>query len=352
MLPLKKLKIGLTIVLLILVLYTITTFASIGRFSTTHAVVRESNCTNCHVESIIELDSNRHIGSHSVNVGNNQSIAIDYYVNMAQSVDINGICMSCHNGKKKLFGMVDPYIYNFSGNNISVINGIGFWDSEWETNLTPGSSNETIIVTVEAQDIFPDTNFIIVDATVQLMNFSGQQNSSKLSANVVQSLYKGDNLTVVRSDIYGDYFRVYIDVTKPTSFYSLKVSVNGYPSIVINSSDGGSGSGSNFYNLPVDLSLQYSYLALFHTQGNYTIKRMDRTINDMANSSVMSISTNEIMEDYIGNSSRYTCGSPGAMCHIQNRITYLGQTFGFKNGRYYAHEMEYATTKTCKTCHI
>lgn len=350
MLLLKQLKIGLMIVLFILILYSMTTFASIGRFGTTHTVVRESNCTNCHVESIIDLDSNRHIGSHYVNVGNNQSTTIDYYTNMAQSIDINGICLSCHNGKKKLFGIVDPYIYNFSGSNISVVNGIEFWDSEWETNITSGSPNETIIVTIDVQDIFPDVNFIIVDVTLQLMNFSGQQNSNNISTNVVQSLYKGDNMTVARSNIYGDYFRIYIDVTKPTSFYSLKVTVNGYPSIVINSS--GNGSEPNFYNLPVDLPLQYSYLALFHTQGNYTIKRMDRVIGDMTNSSVTSISTNEIMEDYIGNSSRYTCGSPGAMCHIQNRITYLGQTFGFKNGRYYAHEMEYATTKTCKACHI
>lgn len=133
------------------------------------------------------------------------------------------------------------------------------------------------------------------------------------------------------------------------NFSSLNVNVSGYPSVIIDSFDG---SSLNFYNLPADLPLQYSYLTMFHTQGNYTVQRMDRVIDDMVSASVTSISTNEIMEDYIGGISGYTCGSPGAMCHINDKMTYLGQTFGFKNGRYYAHEMEYATTKTCKVCHI
>lgn len=346
---LKRLKIVLSIVLCILVLYVMVTVASIGRFSNTHAIIRESNCTDCHIQSLKDLNDSRHIGSHYVNVGNNQSMVIDYYFNMAQSADINGMCLSCHNGRRKSFGMMDPYIYNISGNNSSAINGIVFWDPDWETNLTNSTANETITVTIGVWDVYSENASVSVDSTIQLMNFSGQQDSGNLSTNVMQSLYKNQTLTFTRQNVYPDYFKVYISLSGIWQSASIYAIVDNYPMVIINASNS---SSINYYSLPADLPLQYSYLNLFHTRGNYTVKRMDRVMQDFSDASVVSISSNELMEDYIGNSSRYSCGTPAAMCHINDRITYMGQTFGLKYGRYYAHEIDYVTTKICKTCHI
>lgn len=341
---LKKIKTLLTIVVFILLLYAIISIASIGRFEPTHAITAKSSCVNCHIDAVVDLNSSKHIWSHIINVGANQSMTIGYYLNMANSTDVNGVCMSCHNGRRKYFGVVDPYIYNFSGNNISVINGIVFWDSN--TNVTNSEPNETITVNARVQDVAPANTSVVVDVTVQLMNFSGAQNSSNISR---VCICNDTDMTIVISNAYADYFKVYIDMSGAWDFASLNVTINGYPSATINAFNG---STTNFYNLPVDLYSQYSGLNIFHTLGNYTVQRMDMAISDMTNASVVSISTNEIMGDYIGNTSSYTCGTPSAMCHINSKITYLGQTFGLKNGRYYAHEMEYATTKTCKTCHI
>lgn len=343
---LKKTKILLTIVVAMLVLYTIVSLASVGRFSATHAIVLKSSCIGCHMDALADLNRSDHMGSHAINVGNNQGITIDYYILMANSTDVNGVCMSCHNGRRNMFGAVDPYIYYSSGNNTSVINGIVFWNPDWGTDVINGDANETIVVNINVQDVVPANTSVIVDATIQLVNFSGVQNSGNISR---QCVCNDTDMTIIVSGAYADYFKVYIDVMGNWNFSSLNVSVDGYPSVTIDSFDG---SSTNFYNLPADLPLQYSSLTLFHTQGNYTVKRMDKVIEDMQFASVMSISTNEIMEDYIGGISGYTCSSPGAMCHINNKMTYLGQTFGFKTGRYYAHEMEYATTKTCKICHI
>lgn len=341
---LKKIKTFLTIVVIILLFYAIVSFASIGKFEPTHAITMKSSCLNCHMDAFVDLNNSEHMGSHTVKVGGSQSTVIDYYLNVANSTDVNGVCLSCHNGRKKYFGVIDPYIYNFSGNNISVINGIVFWDLD--TNVTNGGPNETITVNVKVQDVVPANTSVVVDATVQLMNFSGVQNQSNISRVCVCN---DTDMTIIISNIYADYFKIYIDMSGTWDFASLNVTIDGYPSVTINAFNG---SQTNFYNLPIDLSSEYSGLNLFHTRGSYTVQRMDRAIDDMANASVVSISTNEIMGDYIGNTSGYTCGTPNAMCHINNKITYMGQTFGFKNGRYYAHEMEYATVKTCKTCHI
>lgn len=344
----SKLIVGLIIVLLIPVVYVAVTVASVGRFSTTHAIVRESSCIDCHMQELIDLNNSRHMGSHVVNVGNNQATTIDYYIDMAQSPDINGVCMSCHNNRRNLFGIVDPHIFSVYGNNTSIFNGVVLWNPDWEMNITNGGQNETITVTIGVQDIIPENESVAVDASVILMNISGMQNESKLTTGIMGGLGKGDSKTIFIQDIYGDYFWIRMSLSGKWNFSSVNVSVSGYPVSVINSTDGWSGVIS--LSLPVDLPLQYSYLSLFHTQGNYTVKRLDRVIEDMKSAAVTSISTNEIMK--FRNDSRYTCGVPGAMCHINNKMTFLGQTFGFKSGRYYAHEIEYVTAKTCKACHI
>lgn len=345
---LNKIITGLAIVILILVIYVALTVASVGRFSATHAIVRESYCIGCHLQELVDLNDSRHMGSHVINVGNNQDTAIDYYIDIAEEADINGVCLTCHNNRRNLFGATDPYIYGIAGNNTSVFNGVVIWDPDWELNTPKGGQNETITVTLHVKDIIPENESVFIDASVLLMNISKLQDQSKLSTNFMGSLSKGESATIFIEDIYGDYFRVRLGLSGEWNFSSIDISVDGTDS-VINSTDGWVGVD---YILPSDLPLEYSFLSLFHTRGNYTVKRLDRVIEETANAAATSISINEMMKFYPRNDSRYTCGTPNAMCHINSKMTFLGQTFEFKNGGYYAHEMEYTTTKTCKVCHI
>lgn len=349
-----RLNTTLLAILVIMVIYTIVTMASIGRFSNTHAITAQSYCTDCHISSLTNLDNGRHVGA----MGVHQSSVIDSYFEMVDTTnissrDVNGLCMSCHNIRAKDFGLVDPYFATISsGNgtsNVSTTNGIIFWNPEWDTNIINGGPNETITVSVKVQNVIPTNTSVAVDTTIQLMNFSGKQYG--VTCDCITTLYEGDTQIVDAINIYADYFKVYIDVNGEWSFSSLNVSVNGYPSVIINSSGS---SPINFYNLPADLPSEYSHLNFFHTTGNYTVIRMDRVINDMRNSSVESISlNNEIMKDYATNNSLdgYTCSSEGALCHINQKIVYMGQRDGIRKERYYSHDMEYSTN-VCKNCHL
>lgn len=125
--------------------------------------------------------------------------------------------------------------------------------------------DKIIAVNAKVQDVVPANASVIVDVTVQLMNFSGAQNSSNISR---VCICNDTDMTVVISNAYADYFKVYIDMSGAWDLASLNVAVDGYPSVTINASDG---SMTNFYNLPIDLPSQYSGLTLFHTRSNYTV---------------------------------------------------------------------------------
>lgn len=345
------------IFLLIASLYVVIVMASVGRFVNTHSIVVQSYCIDCHSEKLEDLNASKHIGA----MGENQSIVIDNWfilANVSSNVnnnDINGLCMSCHNIRAYKFGFTDPYIYNVSswGNisSVALINDIVLWNNSWESGIINGGKTETIIVNAKVQDVVPANASVIVDVTVQLMNFSGVQNSSDISRVCVCNT---TDMTIVISNAYADYFNVYIDISGAWDFTSLNVTVDSYPSVTINAFNG---SLTNFYNLPADLPLQYSYLTLFHTKGNYSVQRMDRFIENMKNLSVTSISIDkEIMTDYVGNISRYTCGTPDSLCHINQKISDGAQKSGIAGfgeiQRYYSHDMPYVTDNVCKSCHL
>lgn len=351
-----RLRATITIVLIVIVIYSVVmVVASIGRFSNTHAITVESYCVDCHLESLTHLENGDHIGAMS----GDQSVVINNYYEMINTTTINnsntnGLCMSCHNVRAKDFGLIDPYISTVaSGNgtyNISTINGITFWDGIdlTELNITNENPTESIVLNIKVQDVAPVNSAVIVDATVQLMNFSGVQNQSNISR---QCICNETDMTIIISNIYADYFKVYLDVSGQWNFSSLNISVNGYPSETINIFNG---SLVNFYTLPADLPLQYSNLNFFHTIGNYKVGRMDEVIEEMRNFSVTSITlNNELMKNNIDNTSNpsYTCGSTDTLCHINQRIINMGQEFGIRGERYYSHDMEYSTN-VCRNCHI
>ncbi len=332
-----KLKTAFLIAVVLIFFYTALTAASTGRFARTHAIVAQSNCTDCHPDALISLDKGKHTGA----MGQDQSIIIDYYGMMRGDGDINGLCFSCHNVRYREFGVMDPYV---SGNR-TAINGIVFWNH----SAANGSESENASVNIAAQTILPNTSTATVDATILLMNFTGHQNSTRISTNVIQSLAEGENVTLSTPDVYGDYYRVFISVSGSWNSSTLNVTVNGYPSILINSTNG---SGTNYYALPPDFPSEYSWLQYFHTNGSYTMERMDSLISRMQNASVTSISFNELMYDNFTNTSRYTCSTPDTMCHINIRLTDMGQTYGVSGEKYYSHALGYTTTGLCNNCHL
>lgn len=353
---LKKIKTFLTIVVIILLFYAIVSFALIGRFGPTHAITMKSSCINCHMDALVDLNDSRHIGRHAVEVGKNQPIVIDNYIILSNSTDINGLCMSCHNLRYKDFGFVDPYITNNgggangSGVNVSTINGIVFWNRSWNKSQFVGDQNGTIMVTIGAQEIVPfdiiSSVPVAIDATIQLKNFSGLQNSSDLSTNIVQNLYMGESLNLTKQNIYGDYFEVYVRIMGAWNFSSINVTIDDYSMVVVNSTN------ESYYTLPRDLSTEYLSLTYFHTKSNNTIVRADIVDQDWRNVSVQSITVNsELMTNRIWNTTGYTCNSPDAKCHINQRMTIMGQKDGIGDGRYYSHEAPYAI-HTCESCHL
>lgn len=343
---LKKIKTFLTIVVIILLFYAMASFASVGRFEPTHTITMRSSCMDCHIDALIELNDSRHIGRHAVEVGKNQPIVIDNYFILSNSTDINGLCMSCHNLRYKDFGFVDPYITDNGGVNTSTINGIVFWNRDWNKTQFIGNQNGTIVVTIGAQEIVPNDTYVTIDATIQLKNFSGLQNSSDLSTNIIQNLYVGESLNLTKQNIYGDYFEVYVRVIGTWNFSSINVTIDNYPMVVINSTS------ESYYTLPMDLPTEYSSLTYFHTEGNNTIVRADIVDQDWRNASVQSITVNnELMTDRIWNTTGRTCNSPDAKCHINQRMTIMGQEDGIGDGRYYSHEAPYAIY-TCESCHL
>jgi len=322
------------------------TAASIGRFTNTHAITVQSFCVDCHGESLIDLNDSKHIGS----MRGDHSVVIDNYVYVANITgtkgDINGLCMSCHNVRSKDFGFEDYYY--ILKNNASSINGLVFWELGQNYTEIVGYENNSVDVVIGVEDIYPLEESVTIDVAIILANFSEHQNSSNISVGDVKILDVNQSMTVTMNDIYPDYYTVRLSIGGNWSSVVLNVSTGNYSQLRFQESNG---SLDHNYILPADFPLQYSYMTYFHTENTYKVERADNVIDDMRDMSVESISFNEIMEDNIGNVSRYTCSSSGTLCHINQKMAYTGDMYGIRGGKYYSHDMSYSVG-ICKNCHL
>ncbi len=332
-------------ILVAMVFYSFVALASIGRFSQTHAIVVKSDCTDCHIDSLTNLDKGKHIGA----MGKNQSNVIDNFFFLKNSSDVQGLCYTCHsiNKRSRAFGFQDLYID--SRNNYSAVNGIVFWN-----NILPtGEETENIRVNVTLESVTPENTSVTVDATVMLENFSGQQNASKLSTNVFQSLVRNESAIITRNNVYGDYFRIYLTASGNWERAKLNIAIEDpfltYPILSIEVANG---SGINYNVLPNDFPLQYSNLLYFHTKGGYNVIPVSEARNILMANKVNSFQSYEMMNDTVRNTTKYSCSSADTMCHINQRITDMGQRFGVKGERFYNHDMDFPDSDTCSACHI
>ena len=329
-----RLKNVIVVVVVIILSYVTFSYASVGRFAQTHAITAESTCISCHVNELIELNSSQHI-----NRMENESIVIDNYFQNG-NVDLNGLCYSCHNLRTWNFGFADPYI---SGNT-TAINGIVNWYPEIENGLP----DQTVSVDVTLDSVIPNTSSLVVEVAIELMNFADHQDIYNTTNTTFSSIKKGETLNVQINDVYGDYYKVHISTRGNVIASSVIVSIPNQPDLYINNINS---SGVNNYLLPNDYPLQYSWQEYFHTNGSYTIERMDYVTALMRANHTTNVSFNEIMSDDFTNTTRYTCAAPDVMCHINQRIISMGLENEILGEKYYLHEMSYAIG-TCDYCHF
>lgn len=348
------------ITMIVMVLYTVVAVASIGRFSQTHAIAVKTECTDCHQDSLLNLFNGKHIRK----MGPSQSTVIDNFLTLKgysenftgtlATSDVQGICYSCHivSGRSRFFAFQDFFIdkvpgSNISGNNVAIA-GIVLGDNK------TGEETENIKVNITLLSVTPDNGSVTLDASVQLMNFSGQQNASRLTTNTVQTIALNESVLLARDSVYGDYYKVYITASGnwEKAEFSVGIEDSNNPILSITVLDG---SSPNRYTLPNDFRMQYHNLNYFHTNGSYNSIRVTDALNFLRQQSNATVSFQyELMNETVRNSApSFSCSSSDTMCHINQKITDLGQKYGINGERFYNHEMELTNIATnCNICHI
>jgi hypothetical protein len=348
------------ITIVVMLLYTAVAVASIGRFSQTHAINVKTECTDCHQDSLLKLFDGKHIRK----MGSNQSTVIDNFLTLkgysqnftgtVATSDVQGICYSCHivSGRSRFFAFEDFFVDNVTGSNVTgnnvAISGIVLGDNK------TGEETENIKVNITLLSVTPDNGSVTLDASVQLMNFSGQQNASRLTTNIVQPIASKESVLLARDGVYGDYYKVYITASGNWENAEFRVGIEGssYPFLSITVLDG---SSPNRYTLPNDFRMQYYNLNYFHTNGSYNSIRVIDALNFLRQQNNSPVSFQyELMNETVRNSApSYSCSASDSMCHINQKITDLGQKYGINGERFYNHDMELTNiASNCNICHI
>lgn len=342
----------------------------LGRFVPTHKIQKDVQCFNCHAAEVRDLSNDTHIKK----MPRENKIVQDYYElygnsyrsrNKSNSTIMKDVCYSCHLSsiRYKKFALSDPYIfYNRQRNgSAGIYNNTQLWihnnGSEGaDTEQIIGTDNNTPNIVVSVEDIFPENETVDITIKFILANFSGQQANTTFEK--TKSPGKGKTVGFGTPPIYGDYFNIILildglwdnltitakvtGTNVPIAPYTVRAYVHG------------------IFTLPNDFPENYN-APYFHTENVYLYRRLDRVWNEFNNAAVGNISAlegmNRSVKRWMGGyttwENSYTCSSPGAMCHIDQKITYIGSVAGLPNGEaYYKHNMEYSTPVLCKRCHL
>lgn len=356
----RKRYIIIFVIMILLVSYI--NISSSVRFYPTHSIVKQVNCFSCHIDELEELKVGRHINA--MNVTQNRAL-FDYialYGNISEQIkSLEGPCFSCHitYNNYNLFGLTDPYVFNgFSNENINVQYAQESLDAQYGHIINWPSGNKAIeyfdvtdislIVELEASSIEPAD--AIIDSTMKVVfrNYSGQQTGNTVYEDIT-SLYQGGKQTLVINNAKNDYFNVVLilDGVWNSSVLTLRVdgTDKGTESFTIYAN-----SRPAIFDVPKDLSSSF-----FKTNGTYKAVRLDYVWSEWRNYTVADITSSEKIETSSVNGwiAANTCSAPDAMCHINQKTTYLGLSDGMNPDKsFYLHKMEFVTTKQCKLCHL
>lgn len=337
------------------------------RFYPTHKIVKEVNCISCHAEEFEDLK----IGIHLRQMDRTQEKVLydylDIYGNISDSASdaIVGPCYSCHvtYGNFKRFGLTDPYLYQV-GNYAYTIGNIAVSDTiidaqygtiiEWPRNNRAieyfGTGNVAVTVELEVLNVVPSNATINSDLKIVFSNYSGQQVGSTV-CDCAQTLTQGDIHVVTVENATNDYFNILLILGGTWNSATLMLNISGTDqgtqSFIIDAS-----SPSMVYSIPRDL-IGINY---FKTNGTYRAVRLDVVWSVWKNYSVNgNITSSDVISTNSTNGwiERNTCSAQDAMCHINQKATYMGLIDGMgKVGSLYNHEAESVTSKSCKICHL
>lgn len=345
------------ILIALFIALVLTASASPFRFVQTHKIVTEVNCFVCHKQELEDVFEGRHI----TRMGPNQTRFFeDYYFLYADgqtSLDwMKDTCYTCHMSYKQYdkFALSDPFtFYNRTANRTEAIyNNTDLWRGGSSIYHIVGSKENTIEVSLRVLDIQPSGKSVNGTIRVNLANFSNHQDQTIFET--TQFIYVGEESKLTTTPIYGDYFNVTIILDGQWMTASVIVSINGTSQklspLLFNTT------GTSGYNLPKDLKdFEYPY---FHTQKIYLYQRLDSLWVEFRNKKIANITTYEEIKTSTENGwiTKPSCSSEDAMCHVNQKITYIGVTNGLPGVDYgvgfYKHNMPYTTTEQCRICHL
>lgn len=135
-----------TFILVLIFVYSIVGLASVGRFTNTHAIQKQSLCVDCHADALIELNNGRHIND----MKPNQSTVIESFFLIRGQPDLQGLCLSCHNVRQDLFAFKNFNIttkkLNGTQKGAAYIEDIVLWETN-NSNLT--RMNDAVLIMYE-----------------------------------------------------------------------------------------------------------------------------------------------------------------------------------------------------------
>lgn len=359
-------KCMMNIIILCAILLSISLASSVYfRPYPTHMIVRQVNCISCHTEQINDLMNGTHILTMNAAQDRFFYDYVDIYGNESEPYKtIEGPCYSCHitYANYHLFGLTDPYAYVIGNRAYTIGNSahtVDIIDAQYGTIIEWPVGNRAVeyfggntAVTVELELLSTMPSNSAVDSIVKfsLTNYSGQQNGST-SCDCEQTLYEGDTHVLKVENISDDYFKIILILDGSWNNATMNLRIYG--------TDQGDKSyfitANNNHPFIYELPFSDTGAYYFKTNGTYKAVRLDYVFGEWINYTINNITTSEIVRTNSTNGwiNANTCSSQDALCHINQRATYMGLNDGLDpDESFYTHRMQSVTTIQCKLCHL
>lgn len=330
-----------------------------------HMIVKQVNCFSCHIDEFEDLK----YGDHIRMMDRTQNRTLYDYIGLYGNNDtisnttraLEGSCYSCHitYAKYYQFGLTDPFAY-VTGKKTYILdnltNTINLTDSQYgyiikwpagnRSTTYFNGTNASLHIELEVLDVSPVNSSVESTVKVIFANYSGQQ-IGNISCNCTEV---NGTMILNFANIAEDYFKIIVvlDGTWNNTLVNLRV----------NGTDKGSESffiTANTQPFVYELPLSATGVYYFKTNGTYKAVRLDYVMGEWINYTMENITTSDIIETNSSNGwiGANTCSSPNAMCHINQRVTYMGLSNGMNQDKsFYTHQMEFTTSKQCDICHL
>lgn len=354
------------IILLCAILLSITLASSIYfKPYSTHTIVKQINCFSCHAQELQDLREGYHILPMNAAQDRFFYDYVDIYGNESKPLrTIEGSCYSCHitYANYHLFGLTDPYAYIIGNRAYTIGNSahaIDIIDAQYGTIIEWPAGNRAVeyfggntAVTIELEmlSVWPSNSAVDSTIKLSLSNYSGQQNGST-SCDCEEILYQGETHVLKVENIYDDYFKIIFILDGLWNNATMNLRIYG--------TDQGDKSyfitANNDHPFVYELPFSDTGAYYFKTNGTYKAVRLDYVFGEWINYTINNITTSDIIRTNSTNGwiNANTCSSRDAMCHINQRATYMGLNDGLNpDESFYAHRMESVTSKQCKLCHL